>query len=799
MLSDDEIETYFSKHKLTQPAREYINLARQSPSRVVGRHARRNVTTAYVSKKLGLSIQTESRTAEKIYVLELEYSRSVLEYWDQPPPVTISRTFKNDSQRSGSYTPDFVILTTDGPSVIEVKTEEQLQELMCDKPRDWYRAGDDDVIYRPAQETFTALGLVFQVVSTAQLNQIRSTNLDLLMRSRNELDTVTPNIRSAVERALSRESWMTLDALQTHLETPDVTPIVQMIDRGQLHALLDTELLSLTESACVALSASLLALRQQLRDADPHFQQSQSGPSVVRVEWVPGQKQAERLVKNLERLRSGEQSRSTRRWRQKIKNAEANEAEAIHVLLPQTHRSGNRRPRLHPVCIDFVATFLAERYASPTRLSPYKAYLVYKASAAAAHPHLSPVSRPTFNKIMRAQNQRVLAQDRGGRRAANAADEPSQVETRYLLPTRPFEAAAVDHYHADIHCPLANGHTTFTGRAWITVLVDTFSWCVLAVWISFQAPSRRACAMVIRRCVRQHGRLPESIVVDHGSEFESVYFSSLLVHCSVNLSERPPGHPRYGAHAERFFGLFKTQWLSHRPGNIVQYKEARSVSGTHAPQKQAIITIENLLSELTEFVSWHNANVVGPQEAPPLELVKRGLERFPFSGCKVINDERFRIASAVDSTDYTIDPVRGVHVGDSHFWHPALAKANVKKSTVEIRPDPEDPYRVFAKIDHAWVTCLASGSQISLLRDPVAQLANAIRLLDGKEARKQAKDAADQRLIAHVRNFDAQYEQSANLVHPPQPTPQQQVSSIFADLRDADLAPLVSQSWGDKS
>ncbi len=162
MLNDKELDIYFKKHKLAIAAREYIDMVRNAESsRLVGRQAGNNVCTEFSSRKMGRSIQTESRTAELPYAIEFEYDDSVYEFWDQPQPITIFRTYKNGVVRPGSHTPDFLLLTDAGPFVVEVKTEESLAKLIKKNPQDWVLE-DGIITFRPAKEEFAKLSCSLQ-------------------------------------------------------------------------------------------------------------------------------------------------------------------------------------------------------------------------------------------------------------------------------------------------------------------------------------------------------------------------------------------------------------------------------------------------------------------------------------------------------------------------------------------------------------------------------------------------------------------------------------------------------------
>ncbi|MGQ8847480.1 hypothetical protein [Bacillus sp. NA_165.1] len=80
-----DIEAFFKLRGLADRTITYIKRIRSSePARRV-RSNGKNVIGTYPSKKMGLSIQFESKTLELPAIFEKEHSRSVLEYYDQPP------------------------------------------------------------------------------------------------------------------------------------------------------------------------------------------------------------------------------------------------------------------------------------------------------------------------------------------------------------------------------------------------------------------------------------------------------------------------------------------------------------------------------------------------------------------------------------------------------------------------------------------------------------------------------------------------------------------------------------------
>ncbi len=749
-----------------------------------------------MSSKTGVSIQTESRTAEHAYVLRLEHSKTVIEFWDQPPPIPVTRTSTKGKSLSGSYTPDFIVLDSASPEVVEVKTAAEIEKLIKTKSSDWVKT-ESGVTFRPGLEAYARLGFAYRVVSSASLSAIETENLKLILQARSVPTLVTNYARDAVARALSEQAWMRLSDLGDRIGVVDLTPLIQMIDLGILHALLTEELLTQPDSAWVASSPEYLALCQQISPARTAYPGLNNDPTSVSLERVPTGKQLSRGLKNLDRINSGEKSKSVRRWNAAIKVKSAEGLSAVQAICPQWQRCGNRTERLHPIQREVLNNFIKEHYSGSKRLSIGAAHKLYKNIAEEIHPHLPAVSRTTLQRYIKLADAKEIARNRGGRRAANAAAEPSSVGSRQILATRPFQLGTMDHYETDIHCSVVHRNGThYPARPNLSLLVDVENDYVYSVWLSFRSPSRRSCAMVIRLCVRQHGRLPEEIFMDGGPDFESVYFFGLLAHCEVGKVRRPPEHPRYGSQAERFFGEFKTQWLALRPGNLVNYDEARAVSSTHSPQSQAILTIEQLYTELLAYCEWRNLNNVNTTNLSPAERLAQGLQRFSCSGKKVAYNQEFVIASAVDVNDYALDPVRGLHIGEFHYWNPALRQLAAKGRVEAVREEPEDPYRVYAKVGNEWVTCLTTGEQQFLAKDPVKRLAEAVRIQDGRNLRLEAKADADQMLVTKIRQFDAQWASDAAATpEATSTTAPTNAQSIFDEIRDKEIAPLKRTTW----
>ena len=741
------LDQYLVRHKIAGATADYVLRASAGLARDIGTGGHASVVTEYQSRKMGVTVNTESRTAECVYAIHLDFDNSVEAFFEQPPSIDCYRTTKRGNQRLVNYVPDALVLSDTGPFVAQVKTERELLSKVAIS-KDWVLQEDGSINDIAADRAFAQLALPHVVVPTSQLNKLRAANISLLLQSL-EYGKRDENLAGFIRSFLDRHPITKLSELADALDLVDLSPILYLIAKHEIFT--DLSLFSLTEpDACfVSLSPSLL--RGDVYDAREHFRRTPECRSDKSVEQrvLPLSAHLAKGVVIVDLIDNGLKGRSARRWKAKIEAGAQKGLSRVAAATPRHDLSGNRNLKRPAIVLAYAENVIRTEWPSTEKPSPAALWRSYKTSAEKWHPDYKHVSRPTF-RALTDQLLDELAGKRGGRRVANAAAPPSEVDDRLPKPTRPFELASCDHYLSDLHCVVlhANG-MMYAMQPWITVLRDCYTKSVLAFWLTLRAPSRKNCALIIRQCLRTHGRLPEWIIVDRGSDFRSNYFSALMSHCRVNLMLRPAGHPRFGSEAERFFGQFKDLWLSARPGNRVCVREIRSVSGSHRPQNLASLSLLDLWEDLIAFNGWFDHYTVPSSTASPAVLATEGLRKYSCSGRAIPYDETFVIASAVDDATYTVDPRRGIHIDAFHFWHPDLGHCG--RHSVPVRRDPQDPYRVYALVKGRWVTCKASASPGYDNMSPIRQAADGVIMLDGARVRDTVRDDSDRLLMETLR------------------------------------------------
>jgi putative transposase len=110
-------------------------------------------------------------------------------------------------------------------------------------------------------------------------------------------------------------------------------------------------------------------------------------------------------------------------------------------------------------------------------------------------------------------------------------------------------------------------------RPWLTVIMDDYSRAIAGIGLSFQAPSARQTALVLRQAIWRKAAphwhlcgIPETFYTDHGSDFTSHHLEQVSADLKMRLVFSQPGMPRGRGRIERFFLTLTQLWLCGVPG-----------------------------------------------------------------------------------------------------------------------------------------------------------------------------------------------------------------------------------------
>jgi len=407
-------------------------------------------------------------------------------------------------------------------------------------------------------------------------------------------------------------------------------------------------------------------------------------------------------------LRKPVSSRTLRRWKAGYRQAQASYGNGFVGLLPHTERRGNRTARLPVPTQTLMQRFITEDYESAKQKSKFTSWISLK--LACEREGLVAPSYRTFRLAIahRPPHERVLK--RQGRRAAYA----HEAFYWYLEQTtprhgdRPFEIAHIDHTQLDVELVSSDTGSNL-GRPWMTLCTDAFSRRILAVYVTFDAPSYRSCMMVMRECVRRHARLPQILVVDNGAEFRSTYFETLLARYECIRKTRPPAAPRFGSVCERIFGVANSRFIHNLRGNTQVMRCARQVTAAVNPKNLAVWNLPDLCEHLAEFADEVYDTTLHPSLGQsPRETFERG---FAITGCRLQQvipyNREFLVLTlpAPKRGTVRVQAGRGVKVNYLYYWSEAFRNPEVEGAPVAVRYEPFDVGTAYAFVGGQWVEC----------------------------------------------------------------------------------------------
>lgn len=784
MLTPEQLLDLCGRLGLGPDARQIIQNIRTSPPSRNVQGGRGNVCARYPSGKMGHTVQAESHTLELPGIYQYEHDDNTLEFYDQPPKITLKWVAASGRRTGIWHTPDFFVIRRDGIGWEEWKKEEELKELSVKQPNRYVRNTDGSWHCPPGEEFSAKFGLSYRICSSKEINWVSHDNLvfleDYLLE---DCPDVEPAKTEVVYRLFDGKTHLLLCDLLEHPEPPiDADVIYGMIARRQLLCDLQDERLCNPERVRVfrdtaaaeayRLFRSKQSVRQML-NAEIAFQTGtqltwdsrawqvvNTGSHEIAIKsddnklitlslveferlLIDGQiqpvkadavqanpaealllgarkedlKEANRRQGIIEPFLSGAPvtrgevcERTIFNYLADYRAAELTYGNGYVGLLPKHKKKGRRDARLPEAVLALMQEVITTRYEN---LRSPRPWAVYGKFVSIAEERLIPkVSFKTFLKYIRARPQVEQTRKREGSSAAYQVSGFYWVleQTTPRHGSRPFEIGHIDHTELEIEL-ISSKSGLNLGRPWLTLFIDAYTRTVLAFHISFEKPSYRACMMVIRECVRHHGRLPQFIVSDRGAEFQSTYYQSLLAVLKRTQKYRPPKQPRFGSVIERLFGVSQSQLVHNLRGNTKLMRDVRKVTKAVNPKTLAVWTLPDFL---ILFEGWlrtcyelqpHPALGMSPRDAMTHGMRMAGQRKFKL----IPYDSMFELITCPTTVKgrAKVDSARGVKVNYLNYWNDAFRRSGVVNTRVAVRYDPYNAGIVYAYVGGQWITCIS--------------------------------------------------------------------------------------------
>ena len=300
--------------------------------------------------------------------------------------------------------------------------------------------------------------------------------------------------------------------------------------------------------------------------------------------------------------------------------------------------------------------------------------------------------------------------EREGARRRYQDSGPVKKQDVGLPPTgdRVFHVVHIDSTLLDVQVvDSRNGENL--GRPWFTVMEDDRSRMALAAVLTFEAPSRAVLAKLFADCVGRHNRLPHIVVVDRGSEFDSVQFEFVLASYKITKWERPPSKARFGSIIESFFRGNNSRFVHELLGNT-KLTRGRQQSRTHDPARLAVWTLSGLHEILMQWLFQIYPQLChGTLGNRPRDVFERDRALSGDRPSRYVafnNDLAVVLAQPPDhGTTRHVGRTRGIVVGYLRFWHDDFKYGDVYGTNVPVKVNPFNCSEVFAYVRRRWVTC----------------------------------------------------------------------------------------------
>jgi putative transposase len=783
MLDQPQLKEWARKLNLSEQAERVIEEIRSSAParRVQGR--RGNVSGCYPSRKMGVTIQFESHRNELAAVYDLEHDPSVLEFYDQPPPIKLNWVTTAGRGAGVFHTPDYFVIRVDAAGYEECKPEQELLRLAEKSPQRYQH--DETGRWRcpPGESAAGRIGLYYRLRSSDGIDWIWQRNIQFLEDYlRDDRPPANAAVGEAIRSIVRSQLGVSLSDLISQAQgIAGRDEIYSLIASGDIYVDLTTAPLINPERVCVYASRETAIAAAHLAEAEPLVKDSPVSPVTLAagqpviwdgVFWqilnagdnsivlggddrplnVVPRRHFERLVKEgriigavpapttaahpeiSRRIEAATEAdfrianrraalvrahlrgealtpdasvseRTLRHWTAQYRATETICGSGYTGLLPQTYRRGNHTPRMPDNSRKLLTQFIEAEYETLKQQSRSAVYAkLLKAGEEQG------IQMPSYKTFCEEVNKRASAQQTLKRKGSRAAyqQEAFYWELEMTTPRhgdRPFEICHLDHTQADVELVCSETGVRL-GRPWVTFLSDAFSRRLLSIWLAFDPPSYRSCMMALRECVRQHGRLPQILVVDGGHEFESVYFETLLARYEITRKRRPGAQPRFGSVCERIFGTASTQFFHNLAGNTQIMRDVRQVTKSVSPKTQALWTLGRLSERLNQWADEvydttdHPSLGQSPREAFTLGLLqtgKRPQRLIPY-------DEEFLLWTrpATDRRTAKVLAGRGVRIHNLLYWCEAFRNPEIEGKRVAVRYDPYDAGRAWACVNHHW-------------------------------------------------------------------------------------------------
>ena len=171
----------------------------------------------------------------------MEHDPAVLEYFDQPPSITLRYQAKNGRPIGVLHTPDFFVIRQDAAGWEEWKMEEELLRLAGKMPHRYVHGDNGQWHCPPGEQIAEPLGLYYRVRSSASIHWVVQRNLRFLAYYlRADCPAISNQACEEVLSWVESEPGIILNTLLKRIEGANSDDIYTLLATEQIYADLHT-------------------------------------------------------------------------------------------------------------------------------------------------------------------------------------------------------------------------------------------------------------------------------------------------------------------------------------------------------------------------------------------------------------------------------------------------------------------------------------------------------------------------------------------------------------------------------
>jgi len=362
-----------------------------------------------------------------------------------------------------------------------------------------------------------------------------------------------------------------------------------------------------------------------------------------------------------------------------------------------------RKKRLGADVETIVAATLQEQWMIPE--APPLAPVVAEIRARCEEAGLQP---PSYFAIRARAADLFTPEDIARRRSANP-NHLRRLKPRpgYIAAPHPLAVTQIDHTPTDIQfVEVVDGAGTFVGRAYLTILVDVCTRCILGFCLTLEAPSTLSVALCLAHAVcRKEAWLqarglahawptfgrPKQIVTDSAKEFKGAAFRRGCAEYGVAIRRRDRGRVHEGGVVERLLGKLNAA-IGQRDGATGSSIADRD---GYPSEKRACLTFADLERCVALAIIDHNGQMNEKTLRVPLdEWRSRAVDPPPTEDApdavllNFLPEQRRRLTP------------QGVELFALHYYAPWLGvhvPERDRLGRLDIRYDPRDVSRIYVR------------------------------------------------------------------------------------------------------